>query len=70
MPWALMRTAFASVAILAVVPMQDVLGLGQGERMNTPGTTEGNWQWRFSWEQLQSSHGDQLRHWAHLYGRA
>jgi len=70
MPWALMRTAFASVAMLAVVPMQDVLGFGQGERMNTPGTTEGNWQWRFSWDQLQSSYGDQLRHWAHLYGRA
>jgi 4-alpha-glucanotransferase len=54
MPWALIRTAFASVACLTVVPMQDVLGLGQGERMNTPGTTEGNWQWRFIWQQLEA----------------
>ena len=70
MPWALMRAAFASVATLAMVPMQDVLGLGEGERMNTPGTTEGNWNWRFRWEQLQPHHSDRLRHWAHLYGRS
>ncbi len=70
MPWALMRCAFASVATVAIVPMQDVLGLGQGHRMNTPGTTEGNWHWRFAWEQLQPGHGDRLRHWSHLYGRS
>lgn len=52
MPWPLIRTALASVACLTVVPMQDVLGLGQGERMNTPGTSEGNWSWRFGWQQL------------------
>ena len=52
MPWPLIRTALASVACLAVVPVQDVLSLGQGERMNTPGTTEGNWSWRFEWSQL------------------
>ncbi len=70
MPWALMRTAFASVATVAIVPMQDVLGLGRGHRMNTPGTTEGNWRWRFAWDQLHPQHGDRLRHWSHLYGRA
>jgi len=70
MPWALMRTAFASVAAVAIVPMQDVLGLGRGHRMNTPGTTEGNWRWRFAWDQLHPQHGDRLRHWSHLYGRA
>ncbi len=70
MPWALMRAAFASVATLAMVPMQDVLGLGQGERMNTPGTIAGNWRWRFSWDQLRPHHADQLKHWAHIYGRA
>ncbi len=70
MPWALMQTAFASVAALAMIPMQDVLGLGKEARMNTPGTTEGNWNWRFHWEQLQPGHSDRLRHWAHLYGRA
>ncbi|XSG85907.1 MAG: 4-alpha-glucanotransferase [Methylohalobius sp. ZOD2] len=69
MPEALVRCAFASVAVLVVVPMQDVLGLGSDQRMNTPGTTANNWRWRFSWDQLQTRHGDQLRHWVHLYGR-
>jgi 4-alpha-glucanotransferase len=46
MPWALVRLALASVAGLAVVPAQDLLGLDSGARMNTPGSAEGNWQWR------------------------
>jgi 4-alpha-glucanotransferase len=46
MPWALVRLAFASVAGLAVVPAQDLLGLDSGARMNTPGSAEGNWQWQ------------------------
>jgi 4-alpha-glucanotransferase len=52
MPRALMHAALHSVATLAVIPMQDVLGLGAGHRMNIPGTTSGNWQWRFDWDQL------------------
>jgi 4-alpha-glucanotransferase len=40
------RLAFASVAYTAVIPMQDLLGLGKEARMNLPGTTQGNWQWR------------------------
>ena len=46
MPWALVRLAFSSTARLAVVPAQDLLGLGSGSRMNTPGTDEGNWDWQ------------------------
>ncbi len=46
MPWALIQVAFDSVARLAVIPMQDLLSLGAGHRMNTPGTVEGNWQWQ------------------------
>jgi 4-alpha-glucanotransferase len=52
MPYLLIGTAFSSVANLAIVPMQDILELGSADRMNTPGTTEGNWQWQFSWDQL------------------
>ena len=48
MPWALIRLAFASTARLAVVPAQDLLGLGSEARMNTPGTDVGNWSWRAS----------------------
>jgi 4-alpha-glucanotransferase len=44
--WALMRTVLASAAALAVVPAQDLLGLGSAARMNTPGVAERNWSWR------------------------
>jgi 4-alpha-glucanotransferase len=46
MPETLVRTALASVGRLAVIPMQDILGLGSEARLNTPGTAEGNWTWR------------------------
>ena len=46
MPWALIEAAIASPAMLAVVPMQDLLALGTEARMNTPGSLEGNWAWR------------------------
>jgi 4-alpha-glucanotransferase len=44
--WAFIRMAFASVAELAIVPMQDVLGLDSDSRMNTPSRSDGNWGWR------------------------
>jgi len=50
--WDMIRLAFSSVADTAIVPLQDVLGLGTQARMNLPGTAEGNWTWRFEWEQL------------------
>lgn len=52
MPFVLVSMALASNAILAVIPMQDILMLGSADRMNTPGTISGNWQWRFEWDQL------------------
>ena len=48
MPWALVRLAMDSTARLAVVPAQDLLGLGSESRMNTPGTDTGNWAWQAS----------------------
>jgi 4-alpha-glucanotransferase len=44
--WQLLELALASPAELAVVPLQDLLELGEEARFNTPGTTEGNWGWR------------------------
>jgi 4-alpha-glucanotransferase len=44
--WEMIRTAYASVARTAIVPLQDALGLGTEARMNHPGTVEGNWEWR------------------------
>ncbi len=48
--WDMLRLALQSVADLAIIPMQDVLGLGTEARMNVPGTTEGNWDWRMRGE--------------------
>ncbi|GAB4253911.1 MAG: 4-alpha-glucanotransferase [Methylomicrobium sp.] len=69
MPFTLMQAALASVANLAIVPMQDVLELGSEHRMNTPGTTEGNWRWRFDWSQLRPEQSQRLAHAIKLFGR-
>jgi 4-alpha-glucanotransferase len=45
---ALVRLAYTSVANLAILPMQDALGLGSEARMNTPGTATGNWSWQLT----------------------
>ena len=45
-PGALLRAALGSQARLAILPAQDLLGLGSAARLNTPGTTQGNWSWR------------------------
>ena len=44
--WAVIRGGMSSVAQLFVAQMQDCLELGEGHRINTPGTASGNWQWR------------------------
>lgn len=49
-PWDLIRSAWASVADLAIAPLQDVLGLDNRARMNTPGVPSGNWRWRAAGE--------------------
>lgn len=69
MPWAFFRTVVASVARLAVLPMQDILQLGQGHRMNTPGTADGNWQWRFQWSQIPQDLAARLYRMNCLYNR-
>ena len=51
-PDAMMETVLQSQAALVVLTMQDVLHLGSEARMNTPGTDNGNWRWRFEWEAL------------------
>ncbi|DAC36152.1 MAG TPA: 4-alpha-glucanotransferase [Candidatus Poseidoniaceae archaeon] len=47
-----LEDALSSPACLAVIPLQDVMGLGSEARMNTPGTVDGNWGWRFAWADL------------------
>jgi 4-alpha-glucanotransferase len=67
--WDMIRAAWASVANTAVVPLQDVLGLGSRARMNLPASEEGNWQWRFRSGALTSKISDRLREFTVLYGR-
>lgn len=51
----MIRLALGSVAARAILPLQDLLGLGSDARMNMPGSSAGNWEWRFCWEQLDSA---------------
>lgn len=69
MPWLLIRAALASVAKLAVIPMQDLLALGAEHRMNRPGTTQNNWVWRFQWEQVDAALATRLKTLIQLYKR-
>jgi len=67
--WELMRVAMRSVAKIAIIPMQDVLGLGAAARMNTPAGTDGNWQWRMRPGQTTAPLARRLRELTALYGR-
>jgi len=58
--WSLIRLAWSSRAVLAVAPLQDVLRLGNEARMNTPGTAEGNWLWRFGARDLTAELAESL----------
>jgi 4-alpha-glucanotransferase len=67
--WDFIRLAFSSVATLAVIPLQDVLGLGSEGRMNVPGQEKGNWGWRYLPEWLTPEAGARLAELTHIYGR-
>jgi len=67
--WSLIRLAWASVAYTAIVPMQDILGLDSSARMNLPGTTSDNWQWRSRQTDFNLELAAKLAHLTHLYGR-
>ena len=69
MPWPLIRSALASPARWAIVPLQDLLALDGEHRMNTPGTTEGNWRWRFEWNQIDADLAEKLQQMNRLYDR-
>ena len=68
--WNLIRLAYSSVAKTVVVPVQDVLGLDERARMNTPASTEKNWSWRMQPDELNSTLAKKLRKMALFYNRA
>lgn len=67
--WVLIRAVLASVADVAIIPLQDVLGLGSEARMNLPGRVSGNWRWRFSADGLSEQLSARLRSLTALYDR-
>lgn len=67
--WALARMAYRSVADLAILPLQDVLGLGSEARMNTPGKLGNNWSWRLVAGAILPAYREKLRDMAETYGR-
>lgn len=67
--WDLVRLALASTADTTIIPMQDLMGLGDAARMNTPGRGEGNWSWRHRAKQRTPAIAKRLRKLAEVYGR-
>jgi 4-alpha-glucanotransferase len=67
--WEFIRLAMMSVANTCIIPMQDILGLGEEAKMNRPAKTEGNWQWRLKPDQLTPSLIEKLKEITETYGR-
>lgn len=67
--WAFIRSLYASAANTVIVPMQDLLGLDTQYRMNTPGTPEGNWDWRIT-EEIEPTLVPKMRELTELFGRS
>jgi len=65
----LIRVAYASVANIVIIPMQDILKLGTEARMNFPSTTGGNWTWRFTWDQIDNNLSKHYYGFTQLYER-
>lgn len=67
--WDFIRAVLASVADTAIIPLQDVLGLGTEARMNLPASTNGNWAWRYEAPELTDTLSNRLRKLTETYGR-
>lgn len=63
------RLAYSTVAKIVILPMQDVLGLDEHSRMNTPSSVEHNWAWRLIPQQVQHDAEHRLKEWTYLYDR-
>jgi 4-alpha-glucanotransferase len=67
--WSYIKLAWASVANIAIAPLQDVMKLGTEARMNFPGKASGYWKWRYTKEMLTEKHADELMKLSRLFGR-
>ena len=69
LPWEFVRAAMSSVADLAIIPMQDYLGLGSEARINIPSTLGINWKWRMGNGDFTKELAGRIRSMTKLYGR-
>jgi 4-alpha-glucanotransferase len=67
--WEMIRLAMMSRAHLAIIPAQDLLGLGAAARINTPGRMVGNWRWRMTPGQFAALPRRRLRALTEAFGR-
>ena len=67
--WHIMKMLWATVADLAIVQAQDLLGLGSESRMNTPSTFGTNWMWRAKPGSFNDKLAEQMKRCMRLYGR-
>lgn len=67
--WEMVRLVHESVSRMAIIPMQDILGLGPESRMNRPGTSRGNWVWRLLPGQADGATARRLKKLTELSGR-
>jgi len=67
--WEFIRSALASVADTAIIPMQDYLNLGSEARINTPSTLGNNWKWRMEKDACTQELAKRMYDFARLYGR-
>jgi 4-alpha-glucanotransferase len=67
--WSMVRAVWSSVAVYAIAPMQDLLGLGGEARMNYPSRLGGNWEWRMAEEDTSPDLADQIKELNELYFR-
>lgn len=67
--WQMIRMAMSSVSFLCVLPLQDILMLDSGARMNTPGTVGNNWSWRCEWTQIKPEIIEKIAQFVKVYQR-
>lgn len=65
----LIRLAYSSIAALVIIPLQDWLRLGTEARMNFPGRPDGNWSWRFSWDQISENLISEIKTFVKIFER-
>ena len=69
--WKMIRALLGCISMYAIIPMQDILGLGEDARMNVPSTCgSSNWSWKMDEKDIDSPAFESIRYMSHLFGRS